>query len=145
MSLDLNKKHASIIRCDFSFMNRGRLWCSWKTLFRHWTWLIAYSLVGFFLHSSVILVASYGRVQFIYCSCDLLLLWKHCVIGRRVWLFVDWGILFFTARGDIGISKLWKWGTPVWITWWIAWWVKNRFPFLGFGLIPQMLSWLCSF
>ena len=29
----LKNKHASIIWCNFNFVNRGRLWCSWKILF----------------------------------------------------------------------------------------------------------------
>ncbi|KAI5312283.1 hypothetical protein L3X38_041456 [Prunus dulcis] len=36
MSFDINNKHSSFIG-KFYFMNRGRLWCSRRILFRHWT------------------------------------------------------------------------------------------------------------
>lgn len=38
MSFDPSKNITSLLRCDFGFMSRGRLWCSRKFLFRHWTW-----------------------------------------------------------------------------------------------------------
>ncbi|KAI3451529.1 hypothetical protein Pfo_008194 [Paulownia fortunei] len=37
MSFDSSKKHQWFVWCAFCFMNRGRLWCSRKELFRHWT------------------------------------------------------------------------------------------------------------
>ncbi|CAK9320245.1 unnamed protein product [Citrullus colocynthis] len=36
MSFELQRKNSSR-PFDFCFMNRGRFWCSWKILFRHWT------------------------------------------------------------------------------------------------------------
>ncbi|KAI4345094.1 hypothetical protein L6164_012257 [Bauhinia variegata] len=37
MSFYLKKGTSSTVGGGFSFMNRGRLWCLWKILFRHWT------------------------------------------------------------------------------------------------------------
>ncbi|KAJ9177807.1 hypothetical protein P3X46_012979 [Hevea brasiliensis] len=37
MSFDFCKKNWAYLWCDFGFMSRGRLWCSQKIVFRHWT------------------------------------------------------------------------------------------------------------
>ncbi|CAK9184797.1 unnamed protein product [Ilex paraguariensis] len=37
MSFDCHKKHQWFLWRAFYFMYRGRLWCSRRVLFRHWT------------------------------------------------------------------------------------------------------------
>lgn len=46
MSFGSQKKYHWFGCGDFSFMNRRRLWCSRKILFRHWTWQWLFILEG---------------------------------------------------------------------------------------------------
>ena len=109
----LKNKHASIIWCNFSFVNRGRLWCSWKILFRHWTWLISFVTVSIALHcwekGLAICWLRYSRLRIIILHSS----WGNWTLGIKVMESSNSGLDFefpveestiYSDLGDLGYT-----------------------------------------
>lgn len=124
MSFDPSKKITSLLRCDFGFMSRGRLWCSRKFLFRHWTWQLCRFLfffgpllISFFFLFNTSTSCSFVRDNFFFQVIDIKLFTAceelHLVIKS-----------YCTLRYSIQFS-LWE----------------KRLYLRGFDFIQPMLNW----